>query len=1336
MDMLKPKKGWITLGTLVILVTATFYLSGIEFYPKYQPQSYSLDASKVLDGDEEENKQQMKRAREEYFFRLLRNPVTNSIPDNIRRLELEYAKNLPKRIEGGGFGNYRTSQKSSNVLTSHYSWTNAGPVDVGGRTRALVIDSRNPNIVIAGGVSGGMWKSTDGGNSWEMKSDLNQNMSVTDVVQDPTAPDTWYYASGEFRGQSAADRGATAFYQGTGIFKSTDNGESWSRLAVTEDIDTSFNSPYDYVTRLAVNPVTGSLFFASNGFGIYKSTDDGASFSSTPVLGAAGEQIYCTIEVASDGTLYASLSENSYASPRNYTPGIYISTDDGATWTNITPDTFPSTHQRTVLGVAPSDSKIFYSYTQKGAGDASNQGISFHKFTLNSAGDDTASTEDRSANLPDFGDPVGGINTQGNYNMILAVKPDDPDLVLLGATNLFRSFDGFATAPGGNTTTIKNDYWVGGYSSTNENAAQYENQHPDQHALVFDPTDPNRMWAGHDGGLSVTSDITASPVSWQDRDNGYITSQFYTVAAPEDTSSGLIIGGTQDNGTPFFNLDDMDVQSGTTADASSGDGSYAAFSEEDSLMFVSSQLGRVIRYDLGDMDTYSFAAFVNPSEATNELFIHPYVVDGTNMYYPDVSSSGQPRMWVNTTVDEITNQNGSGTTQGWTDIALSDIPSGYVISTLELSKNPQDILFYGASPTPGTNGAPQIYKAEQASSAFTVTDISIPAATSGAYVHDIAVNPINADELIAVFSNYGIAGIYHSTDGGSSWTEIEGNLTGDANNPGPSIRTAAIIPTGSSTFYMVGTSTGLYSTETLNGTSTAWSQESATDMGNSVVEYLHARFDDAALFVGTHGRGVYKGRYQGVLTSPGPPASPAGLQITATEAEVNLNWSASSERDITGYNIYKGDQPRSLSLLGSSQTTSFTEANSEFRPIYYAITATDNEGNESELSRPVAAFRDYRDIDTDWRLLGSPMTAASEVSVPESAQIVAFKGVYEPASQLQQATGYWIKNSQADSIIFTGSAPTEATLSLNQGWNLISGVSDTVLVNNIIDPNGTLGATPIKRFVSGAYQDATQINPGEGYFAYAQQEGEITLQVDTSAAATTRVPPQRNKGLISDTYDKLIFKSNDRSQILYVSNAPVGTTERQYYRMPPVAPGEVLDVRTAKGFKIADSPGTQLRLRSPEYPVQISLVKGKGSAVEREDEGEETSYRLIASDGAEKVYLDISADEPVLLQKAYQSLVLEGMGGEEIPLTNALFPNYPNPFNPTTTIRYQISSQAQVTLEMYNLLGRKVGTYVNQVQQPGVYTISVNGSNLSSGTYFMRIQAGEFSQIQKMTLIK
>ncbi|MDZ7690176.1 MAG: hypothetical protein U5K69_03295 [Balneolaceae bacterium] len=154
-----------------------------------------------------------------------------------------------------------------------------------------------------------------------------------------------------------------------------------------------------------------------------------------------GERFF-DVNVAPDGRLVAVVSEDGNGSED---PGVYVSTDDGASWTNITPNTFPSTHQRSVASFAPSDPSMLYVFSYKGGG--SNQGISFHKFTLNEAGTDTLSTEDRSPNIPDFGGSVGDVNVQGGYNMVVNVKPDDPDYVFVGGINLFRSENGFATGP-------------------------------------------------------------------------------------------------------------------------------------------------------------------------------------------------------------------------------------------------------------------------------------------------------------------------------------------------------------------------------------------------------------------------------------------------------------------------------------------------------------------------------------------------------------------------------------------------------------------------------------------------------------------------------------------------------------------------------------------------------------------------------------------------------------------------------------------------------------------------------------------------------------------------
>jgi len=101
----------------------------------------------------------------------------------------------------------------------------------------------------------------------------------------------------------------------------------------------------------------------------------------------------------------------------------------------------------------------------------------------------------------------------------------------------------------------------------------------------------------------------------------------------------------------------------------------------------------------------------------------------------------------------------------------------------------------------------------------------------------------------------------------------------------------------------------------------------------------------------------------------------------------------------------------------------------------------------------------------------------------------------------------------------------------------------------------------------------------------------------------------------------------------------------------------------------------------------------------------------------------------------------------QLPEEYSLSQNYPNPFNPTTLIRYALpavsgqlaadgGSWTAVTLEVYNILGRRVATLVDQLQKPGYYNILWDASSLSSGIYFYCLKAGEFSQTRKMLLLR
>jgi hypothetical protein len=374
------------------------------------------------------------------------------------------------------------------------------------------------------------------------------------------------------------------------------------------------------------------------------------------------------------------------------------------------------------------------------------------------------------------------------------------------------------------------------------------------------------------------------------------------------------MGGTQDNGTPFFEFrDDQDIGD-VSADISSGDGGFSFFTEN--FIYVSNQQGasgnsRVIRFNGNFSGAF---AIVQPANAQTAFFINPYTIDPNDegiMYYPGGSS-----LFRNTRVDEISNTNNNGASESWEQLSAAAI-QGFNISALKVSTTPQDILYYAGS---SDNGAPVINRLNSASTSNSQpTDISIPDAPAGAFVHDIAVNPINGNDVLVVMSNYNIIGLYHTSDGGNSWQAVEGNLEGQNDptspNAGPSLRTATIVPSESGNIYLVGTSTGVYGTQNLDGSNTQWGRESAfdtdgiADLGFSVIENMTSRVTDGNVAVGTHGRGIFVGRFQGEVAevvinpriSTDPASARAGQQITITATDFQFS------SDITRQDVEFGE---------------------------------------------------------------------------------------------------------------------------------------------------------------------------------------------------------------------------------------------------------------------------------------------------------------------------------------------------------------------------------------------------------------------------------------------
>ena len=365
--------------------------------------------------------------------------------------------------------------------------TEIGPTNVGGRTRALLINKTNNQHLIAGGISGGIWNSYDRGKTWAPVNDFNATLSVTSIDQNPFLPNIIYYGTGESMGNSAG-------IAGDGVYKSIDGGLTYSKLKSTA------GSSFEYIWSVKTSlSDTNTLYVGTRNNGLFKSKDGGDSF--TNVYTNFNRSIN-DIEVFPDGSILIAVNGD----------GIYKSPDgEPNTFTKLAGGLPGFDFRRIELAYAKSNPSVMYAAFEYFDGESL---MDIYKTT------DGGSTWSKTATNPDkdynfsFKFPW--------YCLTLAVSPVNPNSIIAGSVELTYSFDG-------------GDTWKLGYQS-----------HADYHTIVFDPIDPSKVLIGNDGGIheysTIDLDLYAKPLN-----NGYNVTQFYTGAFfPEGIN---IYGGTQDNGT-------------------------------------------------------------------------------------------------------------------------------------------------------------------------------------------------------------------------------------------------------------------------------------------------------------------------------------------------------------------------------------------------------------------------------------------------------------------------------------------------------------------------------------------------------------------------------------------------------------------------------------------------------------------------------------------------------------------------------------------------------------------------------------------------------------------
>ncbi|HYF03334.1 MAG TPA: T9SS type A sorting domain-containing protein, partial [Patescibacteria group bacterium] len=200
-----------------------------------------------------------------------------------------------------------------------------------------------------------------------------------------------------------------------------------------------------------------------------------------------------------------------------------------------------------------------------------------------------------------------------------------------------------------------------------------------------------------------------------------------------------------------------------------------------------------------------------------------------------------------------------------------------------------------------------------------------------------------------------VISLFSTMDGGATWTAVAGNLEQNANGSGngPSTRWMEILPVGEGTMYLVGTSTGLYSTAYLDGNSTVWVQEGASNIGNVVVEMLDSRESDGLVVAATHGVGVYSAN---ITTLPGVAVTPQLLLPANGKGgitnSVKLEWSSVPGNLYTIEIATDSDFKNTISQAKGISAMSYTVSNLQqgLKTFYWRVRAT-NEGGPGSYSQ-------------------------------------------------------------------------------------------------------------------------------------------------------------------------------------------------------------------------------------------------------------------------------------------------------------------------------------------------------------------------------------------------
>jgi photosystem II stability/assembly factor-like uncharacterized protein len=435
------------------------------------------------------------------------------------------------------------------VALKNLQWRAIGPANMGGRIDDFAVVESNPNIFYVGAATGGVWKTTNNGTTWEPVFDDAGSTSVGDVTIAPSDANIIWVGTGEPNNRQSSS-------WGDGVYRSLDGGRTWQNMGLKET---------KHIGRIAIHPTdpntvyvaaVGHLWGPNKERGLYKTTDGGRTWALSLFINEDTGVIDTAIDPRSPGTLYAA------AYQRRRTPygmngggpgsGLYKTIDGGATWSKLSNGLPEGITGRIGIDIYRNDPNIVYAIIENAKGGVFR-------------------SEDRGFSWKKMSD----TNSRPMYYSKIRIDPNNDQRIWQLAANMFVSEDGGRTWQTNVVTRIHGDF----------------------HAMWIDPANSNHMMAGSDGGIHVSYDRGRS---W-DYLNTIPLGQFYEISL-DNRKPYWVYGGLQDNGSwagPSGTFNQEGITNDEWFRIGGGDGFYAQVDPQDpDILYVESQNGSVSRLEL------------------------------------------------------------------------------------------------------------------------------------------------------------------------------------------------------------------------------------------------------------------------------------------------------------------------------------------------------------------------------------------------------------------------------------------------------------------------------------------------------------------------------------------------------------------------------------------------------------------------------------------------------------------------------------------------------------------------------------------------------------------